>query len=381
MGGGVMPDKFLKVRKQFAITRNYTYLNHAAVSPFARPVADAMRQQIEERSKYGGRAEDRWEERAEQARKQAARLLGAKPAEIAFVTNTTQGLNLFGRGVAWRRGDNVVLPRVEFPANVYPWLALKELGVSVKFVPERDGRIRVEDIERAIDRHTRIVAISFVEFSSGYRNDLARIGKICKSMDVFLVVDGIQGVGALNLDVRRAGIDGLSCGGHKWLLAPQGTGLFYCSSKVLKNLKHPMPGWLSVVGWENYYEFDYKLFPDSRRYESAQKNLHGATGLGAALRMINELGISDIEQRILGLTDHLCMLLEDRGFRVFSPRGPGEKSGIVSFYPGKHGAEKVCQRLLRKGFVTCARQGRIRVSPHFYNTPEEIESLVRALPR
>jgi selenocysteine lyase/cysteine desulfurase len=219
-----------------------------------------------------------------------------------------------------------------------------------------------------------------VEFSSGYRNNLAEIGKLCRSKGAYLVVDGIQGIGALRLDVHKCGIDGLSCGGHKWLLAPQGTGLFYCSSRAIKKLRHPMPGWMSVVGWQDYYNFDYRLFPDCRRYESAQKNLHGITGLGEALKVINSLKIADIERRIMELTDYLCMLLEDRGFRVFSPRGTGEKSGIVSFYPGKHNAEKVWGRLLRKGFVTSAREGRIRVSPHFYNTHAEMERLARALP-
>jgi selenocysteine lyase/cysteine desulfurase len=224
------------------------------------------------------------------------------------------------------------------------------------------------------------LAISFVEFSSGYRNDLRTIGRLCRDRGCYLVVDGIQGVGALRLDVKHCLIDGLSCGGHKWLLAPQGTGIFYCSKRVLGELSHPMPGWLSVEGWDDYYRFHYKLFPDSRRYESAQKNYLGITGLREALKIINRLGIRDIEERIIDLTDHLCGLLGKRGFRVFSPRGKNEKSGIVSFYPGEHRAEEVAERLLRKGFVTAARQGRIRVSPHFYNTFREIEHFVRALP-
>jgi selenocysteine lyase/cysteine desulfurase len=193
-------------------------------------------------------------------------------------------------------------------------------------------------------------------------------------------VDGIQGIGALKLDVNKCLIDGLSCGGHKWLLAPQGTGVFYCASRVLDELSHPMPGWLSMVGWDDYYKFEYKLFPDCRRYESAQKNYLGITGLLESLRLINRLGIGDIEGRIVALTDHLCRLLADRGFRVFSPRGRREKSGIVSFFPGRHDPEKLCESLLRKGFVTAARQGRIRVSPHFYNTFREIEQFVKALP-
>jgi cysteine desulfurase/selenocysteine lyase len=242
------------------------------------------------------------------------------------------------------------------------------------------GRIAVERVADAIDRRTRVVAISFVEFSSGYRNDLRALGEVCRDRGCYLVVDGIQGVGALELDVKKSLIDGLSCGGHKWLLAPQGTGLFYCSSRVLDQLSHPMPGWLSVVGWQDYYRFEYKLFPDSRRYEPAQKNYIGITGLLASLKIINRLRISDIEKRIVALTDHLCSLLAGKGFRVFSPRGRNEKSGIVSFFPGNHDPERICTMLWRKGFITAARQGRIRVSPHFYNTFGEIERFVRELP-
>jgi selenocysteine lyase/cysteine desulfurase len=373
-------DKFSRVRRQFGIRARYAYFNHAAVSPLSARVARAMKGQLDEQVLHGGVAEDLWEERAEEARAEAARLLCSGSSEIALVDNTTHGLNLFARGVSWKRGDNVVLPRVEFPANVYPWLSLKERGVRLKFVPECDGRIVVEDIERAIDKRTRVVAISFVEFSSGYRNDLRRVGKICRDRGCYLVVDGIQGVGALKLDVKKCLIDGLSCGGHKWLLAPQGTGIFYCSSRVLKDLTHPMPGWMSVVGWEDYYEFNYSLYPDCRRYESAQKNLIGTTGLLESLKIINRLTIEDIEQRVISLTDRLCEMLETRGFQVFSPRGSGEKSGIVSFFPGRYDAKAVQEALLKKGFVTSARQGRIRVSPHFYNTFDEIERLVKALP-
>jgi cysteine desulfurase/selenocysteine lyase len=375
-----MVDKFANVRRRFEIHKRYVYLNHAAISPFSAPLARAIKQQVDEQAMHGVCAEDLWAARAEEARREAAGLLGARPAEIAFVDNTSHGLNLFARGIAWREGDNVVLPRVEFPANIYPWLSLKDKGVRLKFVAEREGRIPVESVADAIDRRTRVVAISFVEFSSGYRNDLRALGRLCRERGCYLVVDGIQGVGALQLDVKRSLIDGLSCGGHKWLMAPQGTGIFYCSPEVLDELSHPMPGWLSVVGWQDYYKFAYNLFPDSRRYESAQKNFLGITGLLGALKIINRLGISDIEERIIALTDHLCRLLAKRGFRVFSPRGRGEKSGIVSFFPGKHDPEKVCDMLWRKGFITAARQGRIRVSPHFYNSFGEIERFVKALP-
>jgi len=376
----VLRDKFLEVRKTFPITKRFIYLNHAGVSPFSTRVAGALERHAGEQATHAGTVEYRWARRVEEARRQAARLIGARPADVAFVDNTTQGLNYFARGLAWKRGDNVVLPRVEFPSNVYPWLTLKEHGVRLKFVRERHGRVLVEDIERAIDAHTRIVAISFVEFTSGYRNQLAEIGRVCRRRGVYFVVDGIQGLGALRLNVEECLIDGLSAGGHKWLLAPQGTGIFYCSPRVLDRLRHPTPGWLSVVGWEDYYNFEYKPWPDCRRYESAQKNLLGIAGLNEALRMINRLGIRAVERRILDITDHLCRLLTEGGFKVFSPRGEGEKSGIVTFVPRRGKADDVCAHLRRRRIIVVPRRGMIRVSPHFYNTREEMDRLVEALP-
>jgi cysteine desulfurase/selenocysteine lyase len=373
-------DRFKKVRRLFPVTRRLVYFNHAAVSPIPSRAARALEQQVKEQMQYGVEREDLWEERAERARRLAAELLNSSPGEIAFVKNTTEGLNLFARGLDWRKGDTVVLPRAEFPANVYPWLSLESKGVKIRFVKDRSGRILVEDIERAIDARTRVVAISFVEFSSGFRNDLERIGKICKQRGVHLVVDGIQGVGALSLDVRKCNLSAMSAAGHKWLLSPQGTGIFYCPKRVMARLEHPMPGWMSVVGWGDYYNFDYKLFKDSRRYESAQRNLLGLCGLLESLKLVKELGIGNIERRILDITDHLCDLLMKRGFRIFSSRRKGEKSGIVSFFVKGGDAERVSEMLRRKCIIVSAREGRLRASPHYYNSFEEVDRFVEALP-
>lgn len=373
-------DKFKRVRRLFPITRKFIYFNHAAVSPFSMRAAKSLERQVREQMEYGVEKEDEWEERAEEGRRLAAKLLGARPAEIAFVKNTTEGLNLFARGLDWRRGDTVVLPRVEFPANVYPWLSLESKGVRLKFVKEKMGRIPVEDIERAIDRRTRVVAISFVEFSSGFRNDLERIGRICKKRGVHLVVDGIQGVGALRLDVKKCNLSAMSAAGHKWLLSPQGTGIFYCPRNIMKKLEHPMPGWMSVKGWTDYYNFDFRLYDDSRRYESAQRNLLGLCGLMESLKLIDELGIESIEKRVLKITDYLCERLEERDFEVFSSRREGEKSGIVSFHVWGGDPERLAEKLRRKGIIVSARDGRLRASPHYYNSFEEVDRFIKALP-
>jgi selenocysteine lyase/cysteine desulfurase len=374
-----MTMTFREVRRLFPVTDRYVYLNHAAISPLSTAVTRAIKRQLDEQAASGVEAEYLWEERLEEARSLAAGLINATPSEIAFVTNTSHGLNLFARGIEWRRGDNVVLPRVEFPANVYPWLALSEWGVELRFVDEVEGRIRTADIAGAIDSRTRVAALSFVEYASGFRNDLAAVGRLCRERDIHLVVDAIQGLGALRLDVGECGVSALAAGGHKWLMAPQGTGIFYCPADLVQELRHPMPGWKSVCDWDDYHCFRYDLFGDSRRYESAQMNFMGITGLLEALRIIHGLGPEAVEARVLELTDHLCRLLTNRGYRVFSPREGEERSGIVSFYPGRSDPDRLRSRLLERGIVVAARAGRIRVSPHFYNTREEIENLVDAL--
>ncbi len=372
-------DRFKKVRRLFPVTRKLIYFNHAAVSPISTRAAKALERQVNEQMEYAVEREELWEERAETGRRLAAKMLNAKPSEIAFVKNTTEGLNLFARGLDWRRGDRVVLPRVEFPANVYPWLSLESKGVRLKFVDEKHGRIPVEDIEKAIDGRTRVVAVSFVEFSSGFRNDLERIGGICRKRGVHLVVDGIQGVGALTLDVKKCNLSALSAGGHKWLLSPQGTGLFYCPGRIMKKLEHPAPGWMSVAGWTDYYNFKYDLFKDSRRYESAQRNLLGLCGLTEALKLVDELGIHNVEKRILDITDYLCERLEENGFEIFSSRRDGEKSGIVSFFAKGRNPEKLRESLRRRGIIISARDGRLRASPHYYNSYGEVDRFVKAL--
>jgi selenocysteine lyase/cysteine desulfurase len=194
------------------------------------------------------------------------------------------------------------------------------------------------------------------------------------------VVDGIQGIGALSLDVKKCNISALSAAGHKWLLSPQGTGVFYCPRSVMKKLEHPMPGWMSVKGWTDFYKFDYTLFNDSRRYESAQRNLLGLCALAESLKLIDELGIKNVEKRVLAITDYLCERLELRGFEIFSSRREGEKSGIVSFHVKGRNADRVREELRKKGIIVSAREGRLRASPHYYNSLEEVDSFVKALP-
>jgi cysteine desulfurase/selenocysteine lyase len=370
-----------EARKLFPITENYAYLNHASVSSLSTRVGLAMAQVIVDFREHGGVNEERWTEQVEEARMLAARLINARPGEIALTDNTSRGLIIVANGLDWGAGDNVVTAETEFTANVYPWVYLRRLGVETRFAPARKGRILVEDVAEMMDEHTRLVALSFVEFGTGYRNDLAAIGGLCREREVCFSVDAIQGLGALSLDVRACQIDFLSAGGAKWLLGPVGTGVFYCRKGLIERLTPALVGWRSVVDRDDYYRYDSPLLPDARRFEPGTLNIPGLVGLGASLETLLEVGIPRIEERVLALTDHLIEGLEARGYDVVTPHEKREeRSGIVAFKHGEHPADELHQRLREADVVISQRGGAIRVSPHFYNVEEELDRLLEALP-
>jgi selenocysteine lyase/cysteine desulfurase len=319
-------------------------------------------------------------EQAEVVRRDIARLVGAQADEVAFVKNTTQGLLIVANGVDWRPGDNIVAAETEFTANVYPWLFLQCRGVEVRFTPAHDHRIDPAEVAALIDARTRLVALSFVEFSSGFRNDLSAIGALCRERGVWFSVDGMQGVGALALDAPSAQIDFLSVGGPKWMMGPPGTGFFYCRRERLEQLLPAMCGWASVRDRDNYYCYDSPLRPDARRFEESTLNLPGIVGLGASVRTLLEVGPVEVERRIRSLTDRLIDGLDQCGCEIISPRASWhERSGIVSFRDPKAPTAEVQARMRANNVITSQRGDYIRVSPHFYNTEADIDRLLDTL--
>lgn len=365
-----------EIRAEFPITQTCRYLNHAAVAPLPRRSAQRIREAIEEQVNTGRIGE----EGISRVRRLAAQLINARPEEIAFVGNTSEGLSILANGIRWRPGDRVITAGVEFPANVYPWLNLTARGVETQLLPERDGRIPLKDLISAIDPHTRVVALSFVEFSSGYRNDIQTIGELCHDRGVYFILDAIQGLGAIKLDVKQTRVHALSSGGYKWLLGPLGTGILYIAPQFMDELEVSLVGWASVVNPEDYLNYDLTFQPDARRFEPGCLNLLGIYGLGASLELILDVGIDRIEHRIHQLTDRLCQGLKGKGYRIFSNRGAGEWSGIVSFYHPRIPAQELLEILARHRIVVSLREDRIRVSPHFYNTEAEIDRLLEVLP-
>ncbi len=372
--------KFEEIRKRFPVTRNYNFQNHAGVAPISAPAAEAMVRYTEEIRDTGG-VRSGFYRHAEHVRKLASQLINAAPEEVTFVKNTTEGLGWVANGLNWKRGDNVVTSNVEFPANIYPWMSLNDRGVQLKMVPEENGRVPVERIADAIDTNTRIVTVSAVQYASGFRCDLAALGRICKERGVFFCVDAIQALGAFPVDVREMNIDFLAADGHKWLCGPEGCGLFYCHHSLIGHLKPVMSGWLGMKDAMNYGDYRYEFQDTASKFDTGSYNLAGIYGLGGSLEMFLEIGIDRISSHILMLTDRLVRGLKDKGYRIVSSRRPGEASGIVAFTSDLHDHEQVRGHLEREHrLVIACREGRLRSSPHLYNTAAEIDQLVELLP-
>lgn len=368
-----------QVRRLFPVTERWAFLDHACVAPISRPVYEAMTKHLQDVLTAGDVNSARWDAMVARTRLSAARLLGCRPREVAFLKNTSEGINLVAGGLRWRPGDNVVSAQGEFPANIYPWMALAPQGVELRLVPQRDGRLRYRDLRDAIDPRTRVLALSFVEFLSGFRNQVARLGELCRRRGVLFALDAIQGLGALRLEVDEAGVDFASADAHKWLLGPEGAALFYCRHQRLELLGSTPVGWASVRRTGDYLPYDLTLKPEVSRFELGTANTVGVAGLGAAVDLLLAVGIERIERRIKVLTDRLCRGLEGLGAEVLSSRRRGEWSGIVSFrLPGAQGA-RVLRRLRRRRIVVSHRSGWLRVSPHFYNSEEEIDRLLETL--
>jgi selenocysteine lyase/cysteine desulfurase len=369
-----------ETRTQFPITQRYNFQDHAGVAPLSGPAAEALigyAREVSESAYLPGtyyRALDK-------IRQAAARLIHAHPDELTFVKNTSEGITYVANGVQWATGDNVVSTALEFVANVYPWMNLEPRGVNLRIVREEDGRIPFDRLASAIDRRTRILAISAVQWCNGFRVDLTRLGELCKNKGVLLCVDAIQALGVHPIDVHAMNIDFLAADGHKWLCGPDGAGVFYCRRELIGHLRPTEPGYLCMKGDFDTPAPKFDLRDDARRFDSGAYNVAGINALGASINLLLEVGIEEIQKRIKLLTDHLVEGLKRKGWRIYSPRTASEWSGIISFASDKQDMQEI-QRHLRDEFriVIARRLGRLRASPHFYNTEEEIDQLVDALP-
>jgi selenocysteine lyase/cysteine desulfurase len=371
-----------EIRRLFPVTQHCTYLNHAAVAPLSLPVYAAMERHLRNQLEHGAAHYRDWFAGVKKTRQLCANFINAQMDEIAFAPNTSAGLAMMANGIDWRAGDNVVTADCEFPANVVPWRRIaREYAVELRFAHERDGRLETEEILNLIDERTRVVALSFVEYASGFRNDLTAIGQHCCARDILFIVDAIQGLGALRLDVERSCIDALSADAHKFLLGPEGIALLYVSRRAMERIQPTLVGWMSVLTPFDMQNTDQAWAASALRYEPGALNTAGVMGLGAALELFQSVGMERIESYLLELTDYLCERLLAKGYRVVSSRRAGEQSAIVSCQHEKYAADELYRRLDAQQIITTARLGRLRISPHFYNTKDDLDRLIECLPK
>jgi cysteine desulfurase/selenocysteine lyase len=371
----------------FPILRSWDFFNHAGVAPIPRPAAESL-VTFARQAEFASYLNSSWYADIEKLRVSAATLLNCTKQEIAFVKNTSEGISIVANGIPWQFGDHIVTTAVEYPANVYPWMEVaRTYGAKLVMVEEEtdsDGRKQVpidKILEAAADPKTRLVSLSHVEFASGQRHDLARIGEFCRANGKLFCVDAIQSLGILPVDVAAMKIDYLSADGHKWLLGPEGAGVFYCRKELLERTRPLMVGWMNVVNAQNFGSYDYTLRPDGGRFECGSYNVAGLLALKASMELLMELGTSAVSDRLKSIGDHLIERLLAKGYQIISPRRGELWSGIVSFRSSRFPHEALAAMLRREHRVEIAvRERRLRVSAHFYNTDAQIDKLLGLLP-
>jgi selenocysteine lyase/cysteine desulfurase len=366
-------------RAEFPVAERWAYFDHAAVAPLPRRSGDMLRAWAEDQEQNGVVNWLSWERKLEEVRTGCARLINAEADEIAFVNSTTHGIGLVAEGFPWREGDNVVTAAEEYPSNVYPWMNLASRGVGLRLVPSREGRVWVEDLTAAMDGRTRVLTISHVEWSSGFRNDLDALGELCRARGVALFVDAIQGLGPLTIDVRRTPIDFLCADGHKWLLGPEGAGLLFIRRDWIERLRPLGVGWHSVVASYNAPGFDFTLKPNARRWEGGSFTMPGLQAFGASLGLILELGPEAVSRRILDRAGRVRERARSAGWQVYGSTRPDDLSGIVALERPGVDPDAFVRRLRGVGIALACRRGRVRVSPHVYNNEDDLERLGEAL--
>lgn len=372
---------------EFPVLNELAFFNHAGVAPISGRAANALRAYAEQAERWAYHKQG-WYRRVREVKQSAARLIGAAgESEIAFIPNTSTGLATVAKGIDWRKGDHVVITNVEYPANRYPWEDLKRFGVEVIEVKQLpDGRIDPDDLADAVTDRTRIVSVSHVQYASGCRIELRPIADMVHQVGGYLCVDAIQSVGAMPVDVEAMGVDFLAADGHKWMLGPEGCGILYVREDLCELLHPNVVGWMNMVDAGNYGDYRFEFEKDARRFEPGSYNLPGIFAMGASIELLLEYGVANVWSRIERLTTRLCDGLSAKGYRVFSPRGEGERSGIVIFDPpaASAGEKAALQRIVtdleQRDIVIVVREGRLRASPHFYNNEEQIDALIDALP-
>lgn len=359
-------------------------MNHAAISPLPTPTFEATKHWLDVRNSGSVENFEEGMQTIENTRTRVASYINAgAPEHISFLGNTSDAISAVAEGLSWNDGDEIILNTLEFPTNVQPFRRLENKGVTIRYVQSDDHRVLASDIEELIRPNTRVVSISAVQYLSGFRADLERIGKLCRSHNIFFVVDGIQALGASPIDVQFCNIDALATGAHKWLMSPMGVGFLYLSENMQSVLEPYKTGWLSVEDPWELSEFEKSWLPVNQHLETGTPNIIGISGLGASLHMFEGIGTEDVKQHIQFLSGYILGRLKSRkDVKVITPDEDAQRLGIATFSVQTSSdidMESVLGSLKEKNITISAREGFFRISPHLYNTEEEAGIVIEEL--
>jgi selenocysteine lyase/cysteine desulfurase len=364
-------------RDEFPVTKNLIYMNHAAVAPLCRSAAEAMKWLSDDSCQNGSLHYDVWMDCYQGLRVSTARLINASPEEIAIVKNTSEGIATVALGLDWKPGDRVVAFKEEFPANYYPWLRLESRGVQLTWLSIHDS---IETIADAV-KGARLLAISFVNYLSGYRVNLQAIGEVCHAHNCFYFVDAIQGMGVFPIDVELCHIDALAADGHKWMLGPEGNGVLYIRAKWLDSIEPVEFGWTNSASYADYSSRDMTLRKDAGRYECGTLNTIGCFGQRASLELLLRVGTEKVAAAVWARAHQLAAGLTAKGYELLQEHTQETGSGIVSFRNPAIDCRVIVSDLKRRKITAAPRQGWVRMSPHFYISPAAVDEVLDALPR
>jgi cysteine desulfurase / selenocysteine lyase len=370
----------LEARALFPICEQHIHMNHAGVAPMSERVRAAVYQVTQQMSEEGY-APDAYAETLDGLRGRLATLIGVSPDQVSITRGTAHGISLLARGLDWKEGDNVVGARLEYPANLFPWMAARDRGVEMRLVEPAGGRVTPEAVLSLVDGRTRVVALSFVEFWNGYRVDLAEIGEECRKRGVILAVDGIQGLGVLPFSLEAMNADFVAAGAGKWLTGPPGVGFTAWRPELLERIDPLLVGTGSMEERYAYFDPVFAYEKTARKFEESALSWLDIAAFGAAVELLLEIGIDVISERVLGLAARLAEGLVERGCTIVEPwpRERDESSGIVSFNRAGMTEVELLRDLTAAGVICRTHRDFVRLSPHFYNTEEEVDRVLEVL--
>ncbi len=371
-----------EIRSLFPAAQKYTYLNSAAVSPLPVTAVEAVTAQLMDAATNGSVNFNAWVDTKNRTRALVAEMLNVRTDQIAFLRNTSDGFASIASGLTWAAGDNIVSFEREFPANFYAWRRIRDdFGVELRLCPEREGRIETDEFISLIDSNTKVVAISAVQFASGYKADLEAIGRAARAADALFCVDIIQGFGAMPFNLPTQYVDAACGASHKWLCSPEGCGILFLSDRARTRVKPTLVGWISVETPWDFEDREQPFKPTALAWESGTGAASLFYGLEQSLKLLHETGAENIERHLSHLSDHLCDSLAGKNYEIVSSRRPGEKSAIVCIkHLGGMPANHIAAQLEAEKIIVSPRGDRLRIAPHFYNNVEDIERLIAALP-